>query len=1056
MRKINECVSLINELEIGKSLSSLQKNFLLEWVDTNKNITSNKYQEELVQIVESVLSENKINESEKIRFLNVASDQVVSYKYEIAVICDLKQRINEINLRGNTEDLMNLQTWFSDYNSSKKYNELPESIYSMIENVIGKFEASREAGRIKALAEEVDRYLEKLRFYSKVDFLRRKVRKRENIGIYLLDILDKKENISKVHKVAERKLSESLNSYSGMLPRDPEIIFISLVLIALFEYDGNFYERVRNTYKGIYNMYTDQKIEGLIRYVLSKYKWYNKGTNVSRTRVISVALINTIVPQHYLPDFFEFIYDIYKINLDCNIPDDLFDEFEFAYRGISDDMNTENDSYRTNVTKKTYKLIKTTKALLMDDEEALIRLSLIVVKIIDKKIWGLPLELYNPYLKYGFEKWSEKFNSDNKRERKGELIHSIWVPQYQLINGTVYLIPPVHKVKNEYDYNTIIITIINDKNILYEDNSPDIREIIGGYKVISTKILLDNPLGKLEYLVYANNEIIYNSESKLHRKFIVFDEKGNEIKNNTDYEGSAIFCYKGDNDKLQNYSHNHNYNLAENNVGLSDIFVIEDEIFSFSQMIKPGVFGEEIKNCFVINNKNIKIPVYKKIQYLMFDCDNQTELKSIYINEIERPLSDFNVRKQERKGTSNYVVEIQFEKPDIYKIRVPHVDVFTIAYDPNLKFDQQETDENSFAVNIQTGLSKQTIELGFSVDEFDIANCSFINRGEKYYYYVDFKFDFYRISNMKWRSFFENIWIDEIGPNTNIEIYNCEFDEISITSDNNQVLGEITLNGKGIYKKANIGFIASFKNSTKFVILGLRKDGVIKKKIYCYNQCVINEKQTEMSFDPFTKRLTIHADYFGKGDVFLEILNDENELIYKSGFIKRNEPIDIEELKTFEQYKISFYEKEKTIGLKMKKLIIEYNKKFYAYEDLCGCVLKIKEANYNRIILGGKFIEMMKVLRNTHLLIYRRISARTFEGKIFIQTINGAHYLSAINPVRIEIFSNIIDGTIDAYMSNDGDGLLLDIQNKSIMNNMIDKKASDIFTYTLQVEKRNK
>lgn len=68
-------------------------------------------------------------------------------------------------------------------------------------------------------------------------------------------------------------------------------------------------------------------------------------------------------------------------------------------------MLSEGDSIQDNVTKKTYKLISTTKHLIADNNsiDSIIKLSIIVVNLIDKRIWNKPINVVNPYLKCGYE-----------------------------------------------------------------------------------------------------------------------------------------------------------------------------------------------------------------------------------------------------------------------------------------------------------------------------------------------------------------------------------------------------------------------------------------------------------------------------------------------------------------------------------------------------------------------------------------------------------------------------------------------------------------------------
>ena len=62
-------------------------------------------------------------------------------------------------------------------------------------------------------------------------------------------------------------------------------------------------------------------------------------------------------------------------------------------------MLSDGDDIKVNVTKKTYKLIQSTKQLIVSEEsiDAVIKLSIIVVKLIDKKIWDKEIKIFNPY-----------------------------------------------------------------------------------------------------------------------------------------------------------------------------------------------------------------------------------------------------------------------------------------------------------------------------------------------------------------------------------------------------------------------------------------------------------------------------------------------------------------------------------------------------------------------------------------------------------------------------------------------------------------------------------
>ena len=75
-----------------------------------------------------------------------------------------------------------------------------------------------------------------------------------------------------------------------------------------------------------------------------------------------------------------------------------------------------------------------------------------------------------------------------------------------------------------------------------------------------------------------------------------------------------------------------------------------------------------------------------------------------------------------------------------------------------------------------------------------------------------------------------------------------------------------------------------------------------------------------------------------------------------------------------------------------------------------------------------------------------------FDGNIFVKTIKGEWLLDKINPVEVEICSDIVDDTMDVYMTNCRDGLLIDFEKHGIMNSLDHPTVPDIFLYTLSMK----
>ena len=210
----------------------------------------------------------------------------------LGVVCD-NLEVNESEINRLEESLKHYVDLSADHESSK--------------NFIAEIDKIIEIGRIAEnkkdkLVEILTTRIEKAQLETKIDQLRRKVKDRKNLGIDLISILDNEALITEIHRKAESELRRSFLSYSGSLSGiDVEIIVVSLVLIAILEYDSNYYENVRATYTELYRKYSEQKVEGKIRDILDIYR--KPDTPGSRSRIINVALENAIVPQAYLPGF---------------------------------------------------------------------------------------------------------------------------------------------------------------------------------------------------------------------------------------------------------------------------------------------------------------------------------------------------------------------------------------------------------------------------------------------------------------------------------------------------------------------------------------------------------------------------------------------------------------------------------------------------------------------------------------------------------------------------------------------------------------------------------
>lgn len=1061
MRNINELIGIVKGINFDGVINEREVVHLQIWLNKNRNLAFEPRQAELIRLLDNVLEDKIITDYERELMLAHSEKFLSENVDETAKIYELNGIIDGIICDGkiNEAEVYHLKAWMDDYGDLIKGHKPSEALCRMVENILADGIVTEEEQT--ELLHMISIRINGSQFETKLEYLRKQVKNRKKIGIDLIDILDDENALNVIHESAEKQLSKALFSYTGYLT-DPEVVVVSLALIAMLEYDGNYYEKVRAAYANVYSSFPEQKVEGLIRSILNRYRTNNE-IESSRSRIINVALTHAIVPRYFLPAFFDFIYDIYKLNFEYDLSDDLYGDFRFVYEGLRNVMLSHDDDVQVHVTQKSYKLIETTKQMIADGEalDSVIQLSIIIAKIIDKRVWNKDIKIYNPYLKAGYEDWAERLKDDfssDYRHRTNSEFRSRWEPRFILNNDEIYLVPPIHKVKAQYNYYDIRVVVLNGEKQVYENTAPDIREIIGGYQVSVNKIKISHPLERVVYRLLAKDTILYDSGDKLHRRFMIFDNSGYEIQNNTDYKGTAIFCYQHEHDKLMPFYKNSQYKLASQNVKFSDVYVIENIVFYFSSLIKPGIFGEKYQNHFLMLGKEEgRIQVYKDIKFLVFESNNIFAKYVILINNQSYKISDFKNTVTEREGINKYVIDLNIATAGIYCVKVNEIAdgkqrqiaSFDFGLDPELEVNEQKLDDSTYLLTVKTDLSRIPIYIEINVNEFAEDGIPVEIDGRIYLYCIPFHFDIYRVSGTYWRPFTDSMWIGDICQDSNIDIFGTNVDGLSVYACTGELLeGEIELREKGVYRQAAVGFLISYKTVYDYVILVFTKDGKKQCEVFCYNKCIMKEEETNISYDLIKRVLSITPSYYGKGSVYFELMNQENKSIYKSRYLENGQTEEVIDVHSFEKYHIFFYESSEGLMLKNKRLIKQYDRIFYAREDFVGRSFKIKEVYFNQLV-RGKFLEKSHYFNRVYVCFLNKKSKDLFQGEIYTRTFRGAYMLDRLNPVDIEICSDVIDGTMDIYITKDGDGLLLDFEHHGIKNTLDDHFATDIFLYTV-------
>lgn len=1065
VREFNELFGIIEGINFDGIVNKKEVSRLKQWLDKNKNLIYDVKYTKIIKVLEDILEDDVVDEQEQKYLTKFVKEYYGDSIKEYGKIFELNGIIDGIICDDeiNKEEVYSLNEWMNENDTFLENSAFGNELQTLLDNILeDKIVSAKEQEELLSMLKN---HMNKSYFESKLTDLRKKVKAKENIGLDLIDILDSKEFVNEIHRRAEFVLQAGLNSHSFYCNKNQEILFISLSLIAMMYYDGSFYDGVKKIYQRTYEYYNPHKIEGFIRSMLNDH--YIIGVRSHRERLITLILKNTIVPSHFLKHFFEFIYDIYKVNFNYSLPKDeeLYSEFKFIYDGLKSKMLGESDFFQVDVTNKSYKLIKTTRQLILEENtvDSIINLSIIVIKLIDKKIWNEDKKILNDYLNQGFQAWQETLQPTKQKNRTSKRFYSRWKSVFELRNNNIYIVPPIHKIKENYDYRSIYILIQNGEKVIYENKSPNIRAIFGGYEINESPIKINNPLGQLRYKVISNSEVIYDSQDSLYRDFIIFNSEKNEINNNTNYTGNVILCSKIEHSEFKKYNNQENYILSTKNVHTGDVFLIDGKIFNFSEITKPGLLGKRQTNCVIKEESDQLIPVFRTVKALMFECDEKYSIFRIVINHKTCMIKDTHLNIKYRLGIKQCVYNLEINQPGIYSIKVYAIEHNheknilnkKFAIDNKLFFESKKINDSEYCLNIHSDIMGFIYKHIHNYEEFE-ALCQFILCNKKYTYYLPVNFSVYKLDNYSWNPFKEEIWIGDIHQGSRLYIADKSINRILVKAYNGSAISN-TLDVIDLKKLNNVvfsqmDFLNNYKSHNKVALL-LFSNEELKGIIDCYNRCTVDEKDVQINYDSENNILNIKASYHGRGKIYYEIKNQNNEIEYKSDYLISGQIDSSIAIKSLKEYKITFYEKLPGLSLKKNHSLLELRRHFFVTDNLIGHEFELISAKYEKFIKKrNRWLKNNCDLKNTYIKFLKKNSNLSFMGEIYTKTSDTDHYFTQINPVEIEICTDAIDNTIELLITNEGDGLYLDQKNHTILDSLYDRNAIDILLYIMSLK----
>ncbi len=1054
-----ELIGILDSINYDEVINEKEIDSLNLWIN-NHEYVHDKQLIDIINIIKEIIKDGIVNEDEKKRIVDLVKKFYKENMTESERLSCLNGIIDGIVSDNvvNIKEIKKLQFWILS-NTELASNILYQRVFYLLKKInINDLDEEEVLDDFRKLA--FDNFVT-----NKTQSLKYKISNNILIGNDLIKLIGEKDMIDKIHKSAMIQINNILSHKVSFIEADLDIVIISLSLIALLYYNSSYWDHVRDVYNELYDKYSEQRIEHKLREIIYKY---NNGKNDEQW-LINYVLENAIVPMYYLPSFFDFIYDIYKYNFECNISDkNLDEEFEFIYDGLKSLLSSgiENNDVEINVTRKSYRLIKCTKNVIIGNETIhnIIELSENILKIIDEYYWNNKnICGNNIYYNYGFDNWLKTINIDyekNVNKEKKNRFTSSWKPEFQLEGNNVYLVPPNHKIKNTYNYQYINVVVTCDGEKIYENNRPDIYDMFGGYKIIVNRIKLDNPLGNIRYIVYCNNEIIYDSGENLFRDYIIFKSNGQEYKNNTDYNGQIDILHKNKDDNYDHvYYENDYYCLSTKNVNAGDTFFINGNLINFSTKLECGLVGSKLDSYLL---KDVEYPIYSSLEKYIIETTENLNNIGIMINDKRNKLSDLDYQLKSRGGYNDYIIDLDLTSNSIYSIYAFKINSgeeisksrTNLALVDNLEFDCNQLDNNNYAINVSSSLFDQEISEVLNIKEKDELYISSFIDSQEYKLFLKLNIKLFKLDNNGWMTFDDYIWVKDVSNYSKLYTYGIDSDYI-IVKGNKSVSIQTLYNRQknnpiGMYEFGS-SVANNFEDESLKIIFF--KDNKIIDNISCYCKTVLANPQSLYSFDSINGTLKITPKLYGKGIITLKIYDGDNNIYYQD-ITKPNEVIEINELKSFTEYKIQLIEQAEEFSFDEDRILYSRIDSFYCLKDLKGRYFKLDKAKISKII-GGVFQYRNFILWNTFVSFKEQIDETTYEGEIYYFTGENKYVFKTCNPVEIELVSDPIDDVIEVSITCEGDGLLINFDKRTILDKD-DPRATDIYSYEMNLKKGGK
>lgn len=876
------------------------------------------------------------------------------------------------------------------------------------------------------------------------------------IGLDLLQIAGNDELKKKIHTRAIGHLKINYNKSSVVLYEGINEIVVSLVIIALDHYDGSLWDHVQDEYNNLYVGRSEQRVNALIRKILAQ------SSNEPNNRYINYVIRQTITPSYFVPDFITFAFDIYKDTFKYELIDNsniLNEVLANVFIDISSKYESKNNQFKSKA--KSYKLIKTIRDIIdnIDWFSELIEYTKIILKYLDTYYWNESKENL-PYFDY-FEPFFKDWISKNKIffEAKERSSHEKvqWNATYSLKGVNVLLHIPDHLISREYPANSIRIVVSHGSEVVKVIDRPTITEVVGSNLIIGNDVVLENPIGKVNYKIYSNSDVIFDSKKTLYREFLFFSENHNEIKQgskyvgNIDVVGTDIKAIKN----IEVYYTNQFYSIGNLVLNEHESIMMDDRAVYTSYSDEKMLVGTKSTKAYISESIH-HLDIYTEVLGLIFTCPKMDDKRiQLQVNNSRYLITDLSER-----GIGDYTIcEMSLDGYTVQGfnyIAVKELNTDSTLFKQSYFYCPEYThkcklhnDEIVLNINCNLVEGKEYIADTKKDNMFELPFTSQYFESELYLVpKVDIPV--YRIEDGVWKPFREEISIKDITTYSKIWIDGIDFSQVKVSLPNKFVTDKLAVNyrdNKAYLPCAMIKGLES--NGYAKCSINFYKDSLSVDSLNVYYRAVVDYKSMYMRYEN-DDSVSISFNYFGKDDITVKLFKGE-ECVCDVTTTDKPVHIKVPNIEKFTAYKIQILGGTNDIFSMNANQYNMYRKEnifFYDANDIVGHTFNIDQGRgevYDQD--NDEWYDKKLSFKYTTVHVDSMIEEDLY--KVTVKHFDQKRRYK--NNLQLLLTSEIVDGKFWCDISSEGDLLLYDNIAKSIVfiENKSTRKNLDIQEYRI-------